>query len=483
MDISKVALGKAVAAELERRKNERALEDYRPRTEPQRLFHASEAFIRVMSGSNMSGKTTALVVDSCAAVLGYQPWDGKQLELPPQRVMLCGSSFTHAADQDLIPFIDKYLPPSQVKSVDRLANGRRHKWTLKNGSILKLMSYDQDPTEFEGTKWNRIGFNEPCPRTIWAACLRGALKGRINDGGIPTEGRIAFAATPCGADSAWMITDLYEKADGKFVDWITADMDRGESFLDEEGIRQFKEGLDPDEYEARVHGRPQSLVGRVYKQFDDQVHVLRGDAADRMRALVADPTIPKGLVVDPHDRRPFFCAWFLVTPENELVFFAESPEGNFAKMKGSNTDVEGYEQQFREFEARLGFRPVWQLMDPNFGIQRRVVSLESIRDKFDTLGRSFDTDIVDSIQDGHTAVKLLLNERRLFVLENCENLQRGFRFYSWKDQLDASGQLVPEKVSEVWKDPMDCVRYAAMADCRYFDPQYRPPAVSALELP
>jgi hypothetical protein len=472
MDIGKLALAQQVQAELERRQNERALQDYRPRTDPQRRFHDSPAFIRVMSGSNVSGKTTALVAEACAVALGYRPWTGEVLESKgPPRVMLCGASFTHAADQDLVPFIEKFLPPSQILPGSagraRLANGRVHKWTLKTGGVLKLMSYDQDPTEFEGTKWTLIGFNEPPPRTLWAACLRGAVKG---------AGRIAFAATPCGSDSAWMVNELFEKADGKFCEVITADMDAGHSFLTPEEIAQFKEGLDPDEYEARVHGRPQSLTGRVYKQFDEGIHVLRGDAAEAMRRLVADPTVPKGLVVDPHDRRPFFCAWFLVTPENELVFFAEHPEGDYSRMKSSNLDVEDYHDLFTRFEDDRGFRPVWQLMDPNFGVQRRVVSLESIRDKFDTLGRCFETNIVDSIQDGHTAVKLLLNERRLFVLESCPNIIRGFRFYCWKDQPDATGLVVPEKVSEVGKDPMDCVRYAAMADVRYFDPTFRPKA-------
>lgn len=463
MSLSTLAKARAILDEVARREQERALERFVP-SPPQARFFTSPAFIRVFSGANNSGKSTALVADGMAEALGYEPWTRRERRNPPARVMFVAESFLHAAGQDLIPIIQRFLPKSMIAgSPERMANGRIHMWHLKNGSLIKLMSYDQEATEFEGTKWSYIGFNEPPPRKLWAPCLRGATKG---------DGRIAFAATPVGADSAWMVVDLLERADGEYVDWITAD---GEHtfFASEAAKVKFEAGLDSDEREARLHGRPQSLTGRVYKQFDEGRHVLRGDAAERVRAYVADPAVPKGLVIDPHDRRPFAMAWFLVTPSNEIVFFHEWPDFEFHRAKSCDLDVPAYADLIRRTEADLGITITWRLMDPNYGVSRRVISNESIRDAFDRQRLSFDTDIDDKVADGHTAVKQLLNEDRLFLVPECRNLLFAFRFYCWKEDADKSGLVAREQPAEIGKDFADLVRYAAMRGCRYFDPRER----------
>lgn len=457
--------------EAARRERARALERYHP-SGPQAAFHESSAFIRMFLGSNGSGKTTALVAEAIAVALGREPWTGRLLAHPPRRVMLCVSNFTHSAGEDLLQVLDHFLPEDEIAGPpERMANGKPHKWRLRNRSSIKLMSYEQAPTEFEGAKWDFVGFNEPCPRSVFIPCLRGVSK---------SGGRMAFAMTPLGADAAWIYGELYDKwqKGDPEVFVVTADMEAGHSFMSPEAQEKFKSNLDPDEYEARVRGRFRHLQGRVYKQFDRSAHVVAGpDALDSVRRMVADPHVPKGCVCDPHDRRPFALAWYLVDADGRLVFFDEWPRDMHHKIRSCGLAVEDYARLIREIEAEHGITPVWRVLDPSYGVQRRVVSDESIRDSFDAHGLCFDTDVDNSLEQGHIAVKERLNAGSLLFMPNCHNLIYAMENYVWSDT--GHEDAVPrEKPSEYAKDMADVIRYATMSCPAYFDPTYQPTELS-----
>lgn len=466
MSYQLVEQARALLEELARRERGRALERYRP-SKVQAAFHAAPERFRLFLGANSSGKTTALVTEAISVALGREPWSGRILAAPPRRVMLCVSNFTHAAGEDLQALLEHYLPADELAGTDRLANGKIHKYRLRDRSVIKLMSYEQNPYEFEGAKWDWIGFNEPPPKQVFIPCVRGIAK---------SNGRIAFAMTPLGADAAWIYSDLFLKADdpGESIRLVTADMDAGDSFMEPSAMRDFKARLDPDEYEARVHGRFRHLMGRVYKQFSRERHVISGaDAQDAVRRLVADPTCPKGCVVDPHDRRPFAIAWWLVDADGRIVFFDEWPHSRHHEMRSHHFAVDQYADLIRETEKTHGFEPAWRVMDPNYGIQRRVVSDESIRDKFDSLGLYFDTTVDDSLVEGHVAVKERLNAGTLLVMPECKNLIHAFENYVWAD-AGAEDAVAKEKPADLGKDYADCVRYCVMSRPGYFNPQDQP---------
>lgn len=459
-----------VLAEWHRRHRERALERFNP-TDPrnngkQAEFLASTAKIRCYIGANGTGKTTVGMAEAVSYALGYRPWDGSTTTLPPSRVLVVCQDFTNATKEDVMPVLEQFLPESMILHVDRLANGMKHKWTLKNGSIIKLQSYEQDPFAFEGASWDFVLFNEPAPRDIYVAVLRGIAK---------RNGRVALTFTPIGLESAWIYDDIYTKADGKRISVVTAE--QGDSFMDEEAREMFNAALDEEEKEARVYGKFRHLQGRVYRDFDAGVHVI---PRERIEALIADPNIPKGVVVDPHDRRPFAIAWFLVTPQDEMVFFDEHPEGEFHKMKSSRWSLDDYASILAERERR--YSPVlWSLMDPNFGISPKVVS-KSLVDEFAERGLIFDTNIKDAVQEGHIAVANKMrydrnrvidaaNKPSLYFCANCTNLIAAMTRYAWIDNKSAAERGFKEKPRELFKDFADCVRYAVMYGPTYVNPQ------------
>lgn len=472
MSHSFVNQAEKLLAEMRRRWAERALERYVPSSK-QEEFHLSSAPIRLFVAANGCGKTTCMVAETIAHALGYQPWNNEVVSTPPQRCLIVGRDFTHSLQDDIddkLTGSKRLLPEGAIHSRERLANGKVHKFNLKNGSSIKLMSYEQDPMAFEGSDWDFVGLNEPPPKSIWAGVSRGRAK---------AGGKIVLAMTPIGAESAWIYDDIFLKGGTGHIDIINATLE--DSFMSDEEKEVFKATIDPDEYEARVHGRFRFLMGRIYKQFQPDIHVLTGPRKHEILSMVADPKIPKGMVMDPHDRKPFFLAWFLITPANEMVFFHEWPEGRWQDLKRCDWAVPDYVQYINSFEERRGFTPVWRVADPNSAVKRSVITDETICDVFIKNGVYFVTDIPDDLADGHLAVKDRLrwddtkqfgvdNKPTLFILDECQNLYDGFLKYAWDDRTRDFGRTLKEKPSEYMKDPMDCVRYACVLGCNYFNP-------------
>lgn len=449
--------------EVRRRERERELERYRP-SPKQAAFHQAPHPWRLYLGSNGSGKTTALVAEAVSYALGYRPWDGSEVKTPPVKVALVSQSFTHSNVEDIVPKIEKYLPNSRIVHRGRLANGKVHKYEVDNGSTISLFSYEMDPSAFEGLDFDFVGLNEPPPRSIYVALLRGVSK---------CKGKIAFAMTPIGSESAWVHDELASVASPDIFT-VTAHID--DSFMDQAAKARFLASLTDEEKEARAYGRFPHLVGRVYREFDAGVHSL---SSDLVRSYVEDPTIPKGLVIDPHDRKPFAMAWFLVTPKGHTIFYREWPEGNYVSMKSCSFSVAEYAQLIQEIETEPGI--VWRLMDPNYGVATRAVTGESIVDRFARHCLYFETNIEDSLANGHLAVKeALLYDRdrpvsdencpRVYITDECPNLRYAFEHYVWRDRQQDVGVRIREQPAEVGKDFADLIRYVAVSGLGYYDP-------------
>ena len=461
--IAQLTESERLLKEMQRRWRERALERYVP-SAPQEAIHKANQYIRLYVGANGTGKTTCAIAEGCAWCLGIRPWDDSVIRLPPVRVAVAVRTFTHSALEDVTPKIEHFLPNSRVVKRHLLANGKVYRWDLDNGSTLTLLSYAMDASDLEGLDYDFVVFNEPPPRVHYIALLRGVMK---------RNGAVMFAMTPLGGESAWIYDELYSVA-GSDPDIFQVTATHKDMFADENAKRLFYASLNEEEREARWEGKFRHLIGRVYKEYDSGAHVVRGDRLAQIEKWITDLSIPKGMVVDPHDRRPFAIAWFLVTPAGQIVFFKEWPEDDFSSYKSCDYSVPQYAKLICDTERTRQIAPiVWRFMDPNYGIARRSVTGESIVDRFSTFGLPFDTDIHDGLEDGHLAVKerLMWDARRPFGDDNCpriffmpglENFAYGLTHYTWKE-----GEK--NKVSENGKDFCDLVRYVCIVNPGYFD--------------
>lgn len=462
-------------AEGERRLRDTWLERYDPTQKrgAQNLLVQSPARKRVFLGPNGCGKTTVGLAIAHAWALGYQPWDGstKNIPVPPNDILVCCRDFTHTAMEDVIPKIDTMLPRKHIKRVERV-NGRPHKWVLNNNSTIKIMTYEQDAWMYEGPQYHLAILNEPPPYRIMSGIERGVAK---------NNGTMIFAFTPLGVESAWIHDEIVSRAGSDpdvCVVWAD-DIDQ-DSFMTKDAIAEFKKSIDPMEAKARLHGQFQHLEGLIYTTFNPAVHFLKSDQWERVQPLIQDKTVPKGMIVDPHDRRPFAMGWFLVTPTNDIVWFAEWPTFEYHKAKTCDVSLPGYVDIIRQMEEGFADSVAWRVIDPNSGPKRNVITGESIVEALAGADLFFDHSVNDDLQAGHVQVREFLeydpekplgvgNRPRMYFAPGLHNFAYAMSRYAWKE-LRGDSRAMSEKPAEIGKDFADLVRYGAMTNPQYFNP-------------
>lgn len=185
--------------------------------------------------------------------------------------------------------------------------------------------------------------------------------------------------------------------------------------------------------------------------------------------------LPKGLLCDPHDRRPFALAWFFVNPQHHLVFTNEWPNEPFVRIKTCSKGVKDYVELIRGIEKgdnQLGLpleNVVWRIMDPSFGKTKSAVSGRTLQQDFAMEGMWFDCTVDNTIEAGHLAVKERLRDPpQLFCTPHCQNIIDAMLHYRHAEFKRQEAFRVNEKPSEDYKDFADLVRYAVMFNPTYF---------------
>lgn len=201
----------------------------------------------------------------------------------------------------IIPELKAWFPAGRYK-MDKMGKNYEYRWTTDTGWQFDLMTYDQDPKEFESVSLGFVWLDEPPPESIYKACVS-----RLRRGGL-----MYITATPL-TGSAWIYDQIVSNPDhnGGRRFHITADVesaceDHGcRGFLKHEDIERMIAEYSEDEKQARIHGKFQHLVGLIYKQWDRGVHVIRP-----FHVNFKDYTVYQAL--DPHPRNPDSVVWIAV---------------------------------------------------------------------------------------------------------------------------------------------------------------------------
>jgi hypothetical protein len=251
-------------------------------------------------------------------------------------------------------------------------------------------------------------------------------------------------------------------------------------FIADEQKQEFEDSLNSEEKEARIHGRFTHLMGRVYKKFEPDKHVIHiEDLEDIANDHPGDPSLdfrtwPSGIVTDPHDRRPFACAWFVVSPRDEIIFLEEWPTFDFYDVKQWSWDVDQYADYFKSHERRLQYQPLsWLIMDPRFGNAPKAITGTTLRDEFGQRGLDFDCNFnAQDVETGHMMVRQRVRAGQILVEARCQNLIKGMLNYVYEDHR-RRGEDKPskERPKEMHKDWADLVRYVVMYDVWYESPE------------
>lgn len=392
----------------------------------------SQAKKRLVLGGNRSGKSEFGAIEAISHAIGYRPYlDKNDINYftgdTPTIGRIVGEDFTNHIGSVIIPKLHDWIPKSEFKEIKKNARGQDTNWIFKNGSTIELMSYEQDSDKFEGWSGDWVWFDEPPPREIYIACMRGL---------IDRGGKAWFTMTPL--KEPWIYNELFlnEKKDKDI--WTSVwDMHDNIGYgLGEDEVRKFESSLMEHEKMARIHGKFRFLTGLVYSEFDPLYHVVK--------SFTIPSDWPIFEAIDPHPRTPHAVTWIAVSPDNTKYVFDElfkvgyiSEICNFIKAK------------------RKGRNPRVTLIDPASCTPNPISGID-IKREF-TRNGIYPIKASKELHLGINRVKKALaknpfGKSELYVMENCVETIKEFQMYIWDDYRGRQKDTRKEKENPLDKD-------------------------------
>lgn len=270
-------------------------------------------------------------------------------------------------------------------------------------------------------------------------------------------------------------------------------------FLPPATMESFR-GRPEDEIKATAYGIPTRNAVAVLSLFDEDVHVIAHDklpwaqfeAAQRKAAETGAPwagqTPPhytRYLIIDPAGDKPWFMVWGAVDAMKRKYIYREWPDEGFGAwgeagatpdgvpgpaQKSNSYAIEDYVEAIRHAE---GEEEIFErLIDPrlaNTPMQTREGAV-TIQSELEAAGMVVVAAPGNNIHHGLDLIKSALqwdrtrdisslNAPKLFISDRCQNLIEALRNYS------------NYSAKEVWKDPVDCVRYWLEAGADHVPPE------------
>jgi hypothetical protein len=468
-------------------------------------------FISLITFGNGAGKTDALGEFLCAVAKGNMFVNpvfcrGKYFdELDEKRKAgklviwwVCDAELMKQGSPDYNSIKD-HIPDAIFKGKDnKNVYHEVHIPTMgENGTevvnVVQVKTHGQDTTSYAGANVDLIICDEPPPEQHWAEIIgrtrskKGEAGSRVVIGGTPLK--IAGFLMDVVVDKALdgvvshLTGSLWENCAGDEIPAAEADK-RGVPFdpvrevyltrgvLSRESIQRqislWEKSSDPMEMAARVDGAFAHVMGRIYKIYRSNVHVI-----PMFKTL---PDYPILQYVDPHDARPDAAIWVMVTPKDRLIVVMEDPRETYENLFSRQLDIEQTCDRWRSIEAEFPTAVVRRYGDPNKFSDPDPNTKKRLYELYRQHGFIFNLNVTDSLSIGHARVREFLwydeewwkrdpnnvmNRPRLLIGDNCVNCDNQMRQYSTVVPKDLS-QAFRETVSEKHKDFPDIIRYACV---------------------
>lgn len=447
----------------------------------------------VFSGSNRSGKSVGGAVSAISHAYGYwihrvpkeylkptadgdyphrdsippEYWirrpDGVPIRAPANILICSGLSLLKGIGQIMWPEIENWLPFAIRGSLNmqRGAFGVPLVVTLPNGSKFYFGSIEQGPMQFEGSKLDAAGFDEPPSRTVFAAVWRG-----LTDLYAPWW----MTFTPLGLNAPWLYEEFWREG-RKDVERVEVEIDDN-VFLSREARDGFEAGLtcSEEEKQARLTGRFGFLTYRAFPTYNRDVHFIPYHPIPSHW--------PRRLACDPASRRPFYFVWLAWDPVRGAIFaYREYPFGDLHhNFRTTDKTIQDYVTMIRNAEGSE--RVDHRVIDPRFGpaaYSIKGVKHTSVVDDFAKYGMHFDTRIpnIGREESGIERIRQSLwydtrepltelNRPKLFVMDTCPSLDFSLMNYTFVAPNIRDERVLPEKTTEFCKDPIDSLRYGIL---------------------
>lgn len=355
-------------------------------------------------------------------------------------------------ESTIIPALNEWLPNQRYKSNK---SGKHYDsfLTMDNGWEVDLMSFEQDPKEFEGSTLGFAWFDEIPPEIIFKATVA-----RMRKGGI-----IFISATPLSG-SGWMFdafvskgktadgTDIGRSSEG--IAHIEADVEAAckqhgiRGHLEHSNIEKMIALYSEDEKWARIQGKFAHLIGLRFKQFRRNIHVIRP-----FEMKLEDYTVYEAL--DPHPRTNDAVIWIAVDRKGTKFIIDEL----WCKCQGGTKELA---QRIKNKATQ--YRLERRIIDPSASIEDQHTQ-QSLQANLSREGLVYfeaskmRTQSDRRIEDALTYQEINLLDQKefikapeLYIFDTCQRTIYEFEHYRWDEWSGKTGENKDKKEATIDKD-------------------------------
>jgi hypothetical protein len=296
----------AIAEQME--SNAKKINTYKPNIIQDRV-HKSPAFIRALFSGNGVGKTTACIQEAIWTANGTHPTK-ETSRLPNTTIIVLDDS----SKADTVYWTEmlkkRWYDPTKIK---REKHGRSYttEWIFPNGSNILFMTHEMSEDKWESIQCAAIIFDEPPPRFIYIALLRGMREQDMKPW-------IMFAGTPRGRHAPWMYKEIfrpYKFGQDDEIECFFGSTDDNLHNLDPDTIKRWEKRYSKAELETRRHGSFEFLSGRIFDTFNREHHIVKDFPFPRQWNCI--------LAVDPHLRKNHTAVVLGIDPDGDVYVVRE----------------------------------------------------------------------------------------------------------------------------------------------------------------
>lgn len=421
----------------------------------QEQVHKSPAFIRALFSGNGVGKTTACLKEALWTSTGTHPF--RETARIPNTIIIVLDDSSKSDTVYWAEIIKKrWYDPNKIK---REKHGRAYttEWRFDNGSNILFMTHEMAEDKWESIQCACIIFDEPPPRFIYIALLRGMREKDMKPW-------IMFAGTPRGRHAAWMYKEIYKP-------WKFGQDDEIECFfgstddnllnLDPDTIKRWEKRYTKAELEVRRHGSFEFLSGRIFDTFSREHHITD------------DFPFPKSwgaiIAIDPHLRKNHVAVILGIDPDGDIYVIKEL-ETSLSGRRAAEFFILACEQ----YNIRCGICDNFGSMAGTGGEERKSfieiynqVAIKMNRPRFmirpTTRAEKRDDEWIEDMKDW---LRLEPDRSgrirpRFSIFRSCVKTIDNFECYVWDEHVGRAADLQEVKQAPLGtnQDYLMCVKY------------------------
>lgn len=425
---------------------------------------SGDYFTILFSAANGVGKTACganIVVN-----LMYENPDNKWFNAPlfkkwpyPKKGRIVSSPTN--LDAGLVKDLESWLPANRYKAQKKNRPFNSY-FTTDTGWEFDVMSYEQSVEEFESVTLGWAWFDEPPPYAIYKAMVS-----RMRKGGI-----IFIGETPLEG-SAWIYDELIANPNNEFKKhgktfYVEADVEAAckqhgvRGHLEHEHIEAMIENYSEEEKQARIYGKSSHLIGLVYKQFSNKIHVIKP-----FDVTMRDYTVYQAL--DTHPRYPDRVVWIAVDKKGTKFIIDELSIGK--------VPIEEEAAKIREKDSQ--YRVVRRFIEPGAYVKDQHETGLTTAEKLAKHGLAYEP----ATKLRNTANKRIgyaldyemndggmIKPPEMYVFETCVLTIHEFTHWMWSEWHGKTGEEKGQKQMPVDKDDhsIECVGRILITEPKFY---------------